>query len=393
MNKVAEPVTISPTTRHEGHAKLVLNVDDEGIVTKAFYPNTTPVRGFETMLQGKTAAFGPIAVMRICGICQATHGIASCEAIENAIDMEIPKDGMILRELLGLGNRMHSHPLHHLLIVDDFLKPEEAGTLRVDAIKLIQRMRKAGQMVVDVTGGEGIHPPNLMVGGMRTNITERAKSKLYYACREYEKDCNAMLEVLEMLMERYLDEIGIPDLGKHNLPYIASDSTFGNRDAINFKDVTEVTAQRYYADFPDIAQTATNQIPFYRGNPAEGGPRARMIKYGNFKPAGGAMDLNLARAMENFEAVKRSLELIDELNINGTVREVPNFYNAKEEFGIGVHEAPRAINTHMAKMGKDGRIEKYNIIAASTWNFPAVEKAIEGYHHQYAEVIMRAYDI
>jgi coenzyme F420 hydrogenase subunit alpha len=390
---VAESVTISPTTRHEGHAKLVLNVDDEGIVTKAFYPNTTPVRGFETMLQGKPAAFGPIAVMRICGICQATHGIASCEAVENAIDAEIPEDGKILRELLGLGNRMHSHPLHHLLIADDLLKPEESGTLRVDAIKLIQKMRKAGQLVVDVTGGEGIHPPNLVVGGMRTNISERAKAKLYYACREYEKDCNTMLEVLETLIERYLGEIGIPDLGKHDYPYIATDTTFGNRDAINWKDVTEVPAQRFYAAYPEIAETATNQIPFYRGNPAEGGPRARMVKYGNFKSGGGAMDLNLARALENFEAVKRSLELIDELNINGATKITPDYSKAKESFGIGVHEAPRATNTHMAKMGKDGRIENYNIIAASTWNFPAVEKAIEGYHHKYAEVIMRAYDI
>jgi coenzyme F420 hydrogenase subunit alpha len=47
----------------------------------------------------------------------------------------------------------------------------------------------------------------------------------------------------------------------------------------------------------------------------------------------------------------------------------------------------------MAKVRKDGKIESYNIIAASTWNFPVVEKAIEKYPHQYAEVIMRAYDI
>ena len=59
-------IEISPTTRHEGHAKLILEVDDEGIVSKAYYINTTPVRGFETMLKGKPAEFAPIAVMRIC---------------------------------------------------------------------------------------------------------------------------------------------------------------------------------------------------------------------------------------------------------------------------------------------------------------------------------------
>ena len=348
---MAETVKITPTTRHEGHAKLVLEVDDEGIVSKAYYPNTTPVRGFETMLKGRPASFAPIAVMRICGICQATHGIASCEAVENAIDCEIPEDGKLLRELVGLGNRLHSHTLHHLLTVDDFLKSDETD-LRVEFIKLVQRMRKAGQLIVDVVGGEGIHPPNIVIGGMRTNITERAKSKLYYACKQYEKDAYEMYEVYTGLIERYLDEIGIPDLGAHEFPYIASHTTFGDRDAINWDDVSEIPAQRYYTN-PEIAQTATNQIPFYAGVPAEGGPRARMIRFGNFREGGGAMDINIARAQENFGAVYRALEILDELNTDGASKVVPEY---KDEFGIGVHEAPRAINTHFAEVGKDGKL-------------------------------------
>jgi coenzyme F420 hydrogenase subunit alpha len=84
------------------------------------------------------------------------------------------------------------------------------------------------------------------------------------------------------------------------------------------------------------------------------------------------------------------MEILDELNVDGKSRITPEY---KDGFGIGVHEAPRATNTHMAKVRKDGKIESYNIIAASTWNFPIVEKAIEKYPHQYAEVIMRAYDI
>jgi len=385
---VANTIEIAPTTRHEGHAKLILEVNDAGIVTKAYYPNTTPVRGFETMLKGKPSEFAPIAVMRICGICQTTHGIASCEAIEDAIGCEIPEDGMLLRELVGLGNRMHSHPLHHLLIADDFIKPNEQD-LRIEAIKLIQKMRKVGQLIVDIVGGEGIHPPNIVIGGMRTNITERAKSKIYYACREYEKDAYKMYELLEMLIERYLEEVGIPDLGAHGYPYIATHTTFGDRYAINWDDVTEIPAQRYYEN-PEIAQTATNQIPLYCGVPVEGGPRARLAKFGNFKVGGSALDINLARAQENLGAVYRVFEILDELNLNGKTRVEPEY---KDGFGIGVHEAPRATNTHIAEVGKDGRIKSYKIIAASTWNMPIVEKAIEGYPHQYAEVIMRAYDI
>jgi len=388
VNIVPEEIRITPTTRHEGHAKLILEVDDEGTVSKAYYPNTTPVRGFETMLKGKPASFAPIAVMRICGICQTTHGIASCEAIEDAIGCEIPDDGMLLRELVGLGNRMHSHPLHHLLTADDLIKPEEVE-LKTSAIALIQRMRKVGQLIVDVVGGEGIHPPNIVIGGMRTNISERAKSKLYYACKQYEKDAYEMYDVYTMLIERYLEEIGIPDLGAHEFPYIATHTTYGNKDAINWNDVSEVPAQRYYKN-KEVAQTSTNQIPLYAGVPVEGGPRARMVKFGDLKAGGGVMDINIARAMENLGAAYRALDILDQLNINGSTKVVPEY---KDGAGIGVHEAPRATNTHMAEVGKDGKIKNYNIIAASTWNFPVVEKAIEKYPHEYAEVIMRAYDI
>ena len=250
-------------------------------------------------------------------------------------------------------------------------------------------MRKVGQLVVDIVGGEGIHPPNIVIGGMRTNISERAKAKLYYALKQYEKDAYEMYEVYTGLIERYLEEIGIPDLGAHTYPYIASHTTFGDKEAINWDSVVEIPPQRYYED-KKIAESTSVMIPLYEGVPVEGGPRARMAKFGNFKIGGSAMDINIARAKENLGAVYRAMEILDELDINGKSRITPEY---KDGSGIGVHEAPRATNAHFAEVGKDGKIKSYKIIAASTWNFPIVEKAIEGYPHQHAEVIMRAYDI
>jgi len=283
---------------------------------------------------------------------------------------------------------MHSHPLHHLLTLEDFVKPEEEN-LKVETIKLIQRMRKVGQLIVDTVGGEGIHPPNIVIGGMRTNISERAKAKLYYALRQFEKDAYRMYETYVELIESYLEEVGIPDLGSHNYPYIASHTTYRDRYAINWDSVVEVPPQRYYEDIK-IGESTSVMIPLYEGVPAEGGPRARLVKFGNFRVGGSAMDINIARAKENLGAVYRAMEILDELNINGKTRTTPEY---RDGFGIGVHEAPRATNTHFAEVGRDGKIRSYKIIAASNWNFPVVEKAMEGYPYQYAEVIIRAYDI
>ncbi|ADG13185.1 coenzyme F420 hydrogenase, subunit alpha [Methanocaldococcus infernus ME] len=380
-----ESICISPTTRHEGHSKLILEVDGE-IVKKAYFINTTPIRGFETIVKGKPVEFAPIAVMRICGICQTTHGIASCEAIEHAMGIEVPEDGLLLRELVGLGNRMHSHPLHHLLTLDDFVKSEEE---KIELIKLIQKMRKVGQYIVDVVGGEGIHPPNIVIGGMRNNITERAKSKIYYALKEFEKDAKVLYEKYVELVENFLEETGIPDLGSHEFSYLATHTTYGDRYAINWDDVTEILPQRYY-DNKEVGTSTSIMIPLYGGVPVEVGPRARLSKFMGFKVKGNALEINIARAQENLGAVYRAFDILDELNIHGKTRAD---YEYKEGVGIGVHEAPRGTNVHMVETSKDGKVKAYRITAASTWNFPVVEKAIEGYPYKYAEVILRAYDI
>ena len=53
-------IVISPTSRQEGHAELVMEVDDEGIVTKGRYLSITPVRGLEKMVAGKNPETAPV---------------------------------------------------------------------------------------------------------------------------------------------------------------------------------------------------------------------------------------------------------------------------------------------------------------------------------------------
>ena len=59
--------------------------------------------------------------------------------------IEPPRDGRLLRELCALGNRIQSHVLHQLLVLDDFVEEEKE---KVEAIKRIQQIRKIGQYVV-----------------------------------------------------------------------------------------------------------------------------------------------------------------------------------------------------------------------------------------------------
>ena len=74
---MSEKIVISPTSRQEGHAELVMEVDDEGIVTKGRYFSITPVRGLEKMVTGKAPETAPVMVQRICGVCPIPHTLAS----------------------------------------------------------------------------------------------------------------------------------------------------------------------------------------------------------------------------------------------------------------------------------------------------------------------------
>lgn len=63
-------VVISPTTRQEGHAELVMEVDDEGIVTKGMYLSITPVRGLEKMVLNKAPETAPVYAKGFVGFVQ-----------------------------------------------------------------------------------------------------------------------------------------------------------------------------------------------------------------------------------------------------------------------------------------------------------------------------------
>jgi coenzyme F420 hydrogenase subunit alpha len=91
LSKVVE---VSPTTRHEGHSKLVLKVNDDGIIERGDWLSITPVRGVEKLAIGKTMEQVPKIASRVCGICPIAHTLAATEAMEASIGCEITEDAV-----------------------------------------------------------------------------------------------------------------------------------------------------------------------------------------------------------------------------------------------------------------------------------------------------------
>ena len=248
MTHLSDKIVISPTSRQEGHAELVMEIDDEGIVTKGRYFSITPVRGLEKMVTGKAPETAPVLCQRICGVCPVPHTMASVEAMDDSLDIEIPKAAALLRELTIASSNLNSHAIHHFLVAPDFV-PEDLFKTAVDSVGTI---RKTAQYVVDMVAGEGIHPSDVRIGGMARNLSELARKKLYTRMK-------ALVPVVDNhveLMTNLILEKDIPEgLGAITAPVFASDVIYGKREFFDLDRFTEIVPELWYDD-PEIGKRA-----------------------------------------------------------------------------------------------------------------------------------------
>lgn len=103
-------VVIDPVSRIEGHLRVEVEVGD-GKVTKA-WSSATLFRGVETILTGRDVHDAPHITQRLCGVCTYVHNLASVRAIEDAVNLEIPDNARIVRNLLLGAQFMHDHIVH-----------------------------------------------------------------------------------------------------------------------------------------------------------------------------------------------------------------------------------------------------------------------------------------
>ena len=381
MTHLSDKIVISPTSRQEGHAELIMEIDDEGIVTKGRYFSITPVRGLEKMVTGKAPETAPVLCQRICGVCPIPHTMASVEAMDDSLDIEIPKAAALLRELTISASNLNSHAIHHFLIAPDFV-PEDLFKTAVDSVGTI---RKNAQYVVDMVAGEGIHPSDVRIGGMARNLSELARKKLYTRLKALVPVVDNHIELIaNLVLEKDIPE----GLGAINAPVFASDVVYGKRDFFDLDRFTEIVPEAWYDD-PEVGKRACTTIPLYDGLNVETGPRARVDKFQGYKEKG-VVAQHLARAREMKTYLSRAIAILDELDTSANT--LADFDpRGTNKLGIGVIEAPRGTDIHMAQV-KDGKTAFYSALVPTTWNIPTMGPATEGFHHEWGPHVIRAYD-
>ncbi len=104
-------IVIGHLCRVEGHGGITVDIKD-GKVAKVNVDIFEGSRFFEPIIIGRYYDEIPPILSRICAICSAVHTITSLMAIENAFDVKITPQTVLLRDLLIQGGNIESHALH-----------------------------------------------------------------------------------------------------------------------------------------------------------------------------------------------------------------------------------------------------------------------------------------
>ena len=111
-------ITVDPITRIEGHLRIDVEVDD-GKVSKA-WSSGQMWRGIEKILVGRDPREAWSYTQRFCGVCTTVHAITSVRAVENALNLEVPLNAQLIRNIIQTAHAIQDHIVHfyHLSAVD-----------------------------------------------------------------------------------------------------------------------------------------------------------------------------------------------------------------------------------------------------------------------------------
>jgi Ni,Fe-hydrogenase I large subunit len=125
-------MVVDPVSRIEGHLRVEAQLDG-GRITDA-WSSGTMFRGIETILEGRDPREAWIWTQRICGVCTMVHALASVRAVEDALNIEIPDNARIVRNLIAGSQLVQDHVVHfyHLHALDWV---DVAAALKADPVK------------------------------------------------------------------------------------------------------------------------------------------------------------------------------------------------------------------------------------------------------------------
>lgn len=416
-------ITIDPVTRIEGHSKITVQLDARGRVTAARF-HVNEFRGFEKFCEGRLMWEMPGLTSRICGICPASHLIASAKAGDEILQVRIPETAEQLRRLITLGQWVQSHALSFFhLSSPDLLLGFDADPARRNIFGLMAaepefarrgiRLRKFGQEVIELLGGRRIHTPWAVAGGVREPFDAGRRDHLLAWIPEALETVALALEALARVRERYREEI--PHFGEQPTLYVGLVSADGGleyyggnlriRDGAGAIVADQLAPREYRQHFAEVTESWSYlKFPYYRPRGEAAGayrvgplarlnvcdyiptPRAEAERL-RFRALAGGTAVNNpfhyhhARLIEILFAIEQIERLLLDPALLGDHYRAQAAVNAEE--GVGCCEAPRGTLFHHYTVDGDGVLRRVNMLIATAQNNLAMNATVLTLAHRY----------
>ncbi len=416
-------IIVDPVTRIEGHLKIEVEVE-ENVVVDAWTAGTL-WRGLELIMQGRDPRDAEQIMQRICGVCPTAHATAGILALDDAMGIEPPPNGRIIRNLILSSNLIQSHILHffHLAALDyvkgpdiapfkpryeaDYRLPADVNEQAVETYLEALSIRRKAQEMLAIWGGKMPHVQAIVPGG----VSEVPNTSKIYKFLNYLEEMQNFIDTkyiptVQAVAGAYPDWFTIGEGCKNLLCYGGYPQEEG-MDHVKkkkhwksgtyirgqFKELDaslvaeEVTSSWYKDDTlgttPDVAVITADaekdgayswmKSPRYNGEAMEVGPLARawINQYPEVVALGdkafSVLGRHFARAIETSEIAKSMKEWTLQLQPGQPVC-TPHKLPEKEVVGMGLCEGSRGALGHWHRISGNGRTMVYNAVVPTTWN-------------------------
>jgi F420-non-reducing hydrogenase large subunit len=415
-------ITIAPVTRIEGHAKITINLDDDGNVADTFV-NVVELRGFEKFCIGRPVEELPRIVTSICGVCPWSHHLASAKTNDAVFGVTPPSAGRKLRELCNAVAYTEEHILHFFFLAgaDFVMGPDSDYSVR-NVIGIAQanpeigrqvvRNRHLGSKMLNILSGKSIHPVTAVPGGFSKPLTEAERQEVLAMANEVLEFAKfAIAFAKENLFPKYLDAIevigaintgflgtvtddGTLDLYDGKARLMKTDGTYEDFEYSDYTDyISEHVEPWTYLKFPyakkwgEFSMDIDNPSGIYRTNSlarmnvsdristplAQAELEEFREKFG--RPAQLSLLYNWARLIELLYNAEKAVELLNDPEITSKETRVPVTPRAAR--GVGSVEAPRGTLIHDYETDENGLVTNVNLIVGTTHNNAPINMSVK----------------
>ncbi|MGE3958954.1 MAG: Ni/Fe hydrogenase subunit alpha [Vicinamibacterales bacterium] len=412
---MSQTITIEPVSRVEGHAKITIQLDDAGQVRDARF-HVLEFRGFERFCEGRHFQEMPAITSRICGICPVSHMLASADAGDRLLAVEIPDTALLLRRVVNLAQIVQSHALSFFYLSSPDLllgydaDPAIRNILGVAAAhpELAHRgirLRQFGQSVIEAIAGKRIHASWAVAGGVNAPLASAARDRILAGLPEALDTARATLEWFQRSLDSHAEEARtfghFPTLFMGMVTPDGSLDTYGGRlrimDAAGtiVADQLDAKAARALLD-EEVHNWTYLKSPYYKPlGPEAGayrvGPLARLnvadrcgtpladAALAHFRtlaagPVLGSFHYHYARLIEILFGLERIGELLQDGDALGT--DVLARASRNRLHGVGMSEAPRGTLFHDYTVDHDGVLTAVDLLIATGQNNLAMNRAV-----------------